>query len=163
MNWVDFAIIGVVLLSALVGVARGLIREVLSLGIWIAAVGVAWFFHRDVADLLTAQLSAPSLRIAVAFIALVLMVLFFGAILGAVLTTLIDRSGLGGLDRALGLAFGAARGAVVVAMVVFLVALTPLPSDPMWQGSRMIGDFQALADWFLGLVPEQVQGQLKRL
>lgn len=163
MNWVDYLIISIIVLSALVGVARGLIREVLSLGVWILALLVAWFFHRDVADLLIPYLSQPSLRIALAFAMLVLSVLFLGAILGAVLVAIVDKAGLTGLDRFLGLGFGTARGVVIVAMVVFLAALTPLPQDPLWAGSSLIGDFQVLGDWFLGLVPADLQARLKQL
>ncbi|MFD2112849.1 CvpA family protein [Thiorhodococcus fuscus] len=163
MNWVDYLIISVIVLSALVGVARGLIREMLSLGVWILALLVAWFFHRDVADALIPYLSQPPVRILVAFAALVLVVLFVGAILGAVLVAVVDKAGLNGLDRFLGLGFGAARGALIVSMAIFLAALTPLPEDPVWTGSSLVGDFQVLGDWFLGLVPEDVQARLKQL
>ncbi|WP_041447255.1 CvpA family protein [Thiocystis violascens] len=163
MNWVDFAIIAIVVLSALVGLARGIVRELLSLGVWVAALAVAWVFHREVADLLVAQFSQPSVRLAVAFIALVLVTLILGAILGAVLTAFVDKAGLTGADRVLGLVFGAGRGVVMVAMAVFLAGLTPLPSDPWWQESRYIGQFQEFADWMLGMVPDEIQARIKQL
>lgn len=163
MNWVDYAIVAIVVLSALVGLARGLIREVLSLGVWVAALAVAWLFHREVADLLTTQLSQPSARIAVAFVALVFVTLILGAVLGSLLTTLVDRTGLTGVDRVLGFAFGAARGVVIIAMAVFLAALTPLPEDAWWRESNLIGDFQKVADGILGLVPPDLQTWMKQL
>ncbi|WP_295400804.1 CvpA family protein [uncultured Thiocystis sp.] len=163
MNWVDFSIIAIVTLSASVGLARGIVRELLSLGVWIAALLVAWLLHREVADLLVAQIAQPSVRIAVAFIALVLVTLLLGAILGAVLTAFVDKAGLTGADRVLGFAFGAGRGAVIVAMAVFLAALTPLPSDPGWQDSRLIVHFQGLADWIFGMVPDDIQALMKQL
>lgn len=163
MNWVDFAIIAIVVLSALVGLARGIVRELLSLGVWVAALAVAWLFHREVADLLVAQFAQPSVRLAVAFVALVLVTLILGAILGAVLTAFVDKAGLTGADRVLGLVFGAGRGVVMVAMAVFLAGLTPLPSDPWWQESRYIGQFQGFADWMLGMVPDEIQARIKQL
>lgn len=163
MNWVDFAIIAIVTLSALVGLARGIVRELLSLGVWIAALLVAWFFHREVADLLVVQFEQPSVRIAIAFIGLVLVTLVLGAILGAILTSLVDKAGLTGADRVLGFAFGAGRGAVIVAMAVFLAALTPLPSDPVWQDSILIIHFQGVADWILSMVPDDMQALMKQL
>ena len=163
MNWIDYVIIAIIVLSALVGLARGLVREVLSLGVWIAALAVAWIFHREVAELLTMQLSQPSARIAVAFAALVFVTLILGAILGALLTRLIDRTGLTGIDRMLGLVFGAARGGVIVAMAVFLVALTPLPEDAWWRESILISDFQVLADWILSQTPADLQAWMKQL
>lgn len=163
MNGVDYVIIAIIAISALVGLARGLIREVLSLGVWVVALLVAWIFHRDLADLLVTQLSQPSLRIAVAFAALVFAVLLSGAVLGAILSAMVEKAGLTGLDRLLGMLFGAGRGAVIVAMAVFLVALTPLPQDPWWQESRLIGDFQSAGNWMLALVPEGIQARLKQL
>ncbi|MBK1717921.1 CvpA family protein [Thiocystis violacea] len=163
MNWVDYAILAIILLSALVGVARGLIREVLSLGTWILALAVAWLFHKEVANLLVSQLSDPSVRIAVAFLGLVLLTLVLGAILAAVLTAVVDKVGLTSLDRLLGFAFGGARGVLLVAMAVFLVALTPIPSDPMWRESTLIGEFQTIGGWFLDRVPPELQTRLKQI
>ncbi|MTW21116.1 CvpA family protein [Allochromatium palmeri] len=163
MNWVDYIIIGIIALSALVGVARGLIREVLSLGTWIAALAIAWLFHQQVAELLSTQLSNPMVRTGVAFMGLVLLVLLVGAILAAVLTTLIDTVGLTGMDRLLGMAFGGARGVVLVAMAVYLVALTPAPSDPAWSQSVLITDFASIGDWLLSLVPPEIEDRLKQI
>jgi len=163
MNWVDYAILGIVLISALIGVGRGLIRELLSLGVWVAALGGAWLYHLDVAEMLVAQVSNPSARLAIAFVGLVLAILILGAIVGAILTALVYKARLSGLDRALGFFFGAARGAVLVAMAVFLGALTPLPDEAWWQESRTIAQFRSGADWILSLVPPEIQDQLKKV
>ena len=45
----------------------------------------------------------------------------------------------------LGAVFGAGRGVVLVAMLVFLGALTPLQQDPWWKQSILAGRFQVLA------------------
>jgi membrane protein required for colicin V production len=163
MIWVDFVIIGILALSAVIGLARGLIREVLSLAIWVVAVFAAWTFHRPLADQLTPWLSTPSVRIGVAFIVLVLVVLILGAILGQLLTTLVDKTGLTGTDRLLGVVFGAARGALLVALLVYLAALTPIPEDPWWAQSRLIGHFQTLADRLLAMIPPELAAKLKSL
>lgn len=163
MNWLDFAFIGIIVISALIGVARGLVREVLSLVVWVAALGLGWLYHREVADMLTANIAEPSVRLAVAFVGIVLAVLVLGAILGALVSLLIDKVHLGGVDRGLGLAFGAARGAVLVAMAVYLASLTPLPDEPWWQESKTIAQFQSVADWMLSLVPQEIQAQLKQV
>ena len=163
MNWVDYSIIGIIALSALVGVARGLIREVLSLGTWIAALVIAWLFHQELADLLSTQLSHPLVRKGVAFGGLVLLTLLAGSILAVILTALIDKIGLTGLDRVLGMAFGGARGVVLVAMAVYLAALTPAPSDPIWKESTLIADFESVGQWLLSLTPPEVESRLKEI
>lgn len=163
MNWVDVALIAVILLSALIGVARGLVREVLSLVVWVAALGLGWLYHRDVAELLTAQIAEPSVRLAAAFIGIVVVVLILGAILGALLTRALDQTRLSTIDRALGFLFGAARGAVLVAMAVYLASLTPMPEESWWKESSTIAEFQSMADWMLSLIPQGLQDQLKRV
>jgi membrane protein required for colicin V production len=163
MNWVDFSIVGILAVSALIGLARGLVREMLSLGVWVAALGLGWLYRKPVADLLTPHIDQPSVRLAIAFAGIALVVLVVGAVLGWLLSLLVQKARLSWADRALGLVFGAARGAVLVAMAVYLGTLTPMPDEAWWKESRSIGQFQSLADWMLSLVPPEVQAQLKKV
>jgi membrane protein required for colicin V production len=163
MIWVDFVIIGIIALSAIIGLARGLIREVLALGVWIAALLAAWFFYRPVAVQLEPWLDTPSLQMGAAVVIIVLAVLIAGAILGWILSTLVEKTGLTGTDRLLGLVFGAGRGAVVVALLVFLASLTPIIEDPWWSQSELLPKFQLLADLMLDLVPPEVTQQIKSI
>jgi membrane protein required for colicin V production len=163
MIWVDYVIIGIIALSAIIGLARGLIREVLALGVWIAALLAAWFFYRPVADQLTPWLETPSLRMGVAVVLIVVGVLVVGAIIGWVLSLLVEKTGLTGTDRLLGMVFGAGRGAVVVALLVFLASLTPVVEDPWWAQSDLLPRFQLLADAMLDLVPPEVTQRIKSI
>lgn len=163
MIWVDYVIIGIIALSAIIGLARGLIREVLALGVWIAALLAAWFFYRPLADQLTPWLETPSLRMGVAVVLIVMGVLVVGAIIGWVLSLLVEKTGLTGTDRLLGMVFGAGRGAVVVALLVFLASLTPVVEDPWWAQSDLLPRFQLLADAMLDLVPPEVTQRIKSI
>lgn len=163
MIWVDYVIISIVGLSALIGFARGLIREVLSLGIWIGAALVAWTYYKPLSVILEPWISISSVRFGAAFLVLVFIVLILGAIFGHLLTVLVEKTGLTGTDRLMGVVFGGARGALLVAMLVFLGALTPLPDDPWWQESALIGRFQVLAERVLGELPPRVADKLKSL
>lgn len=163
MIWVDYIIIAIIALSALIGLARGFVREVISLVVWVAALAAAWFFYEPLAAQLTPWIDTPSVRIGVAVLILVFSVLIAGAILGYLLATLVDRTGLTGTDRLLGMVFGAARGAVLVALVVFLASLTPLTQDPWWDQSQLLDQFKILADWMLAQVPPDVTERIKAL
>ncbi|MCG6941116.1 MAG: CvpA family protein [Thiohalocapsa sp.] len=163
MIWVDFIIIGIIVLSAIIGLARGLVREVLALGVWIAALLAAWFFYRPLADQLTPWLSTPSLRMGAAVVMIVVGVLIVGAIIGWVLSVLVDKTGLTGTDRLLGMVFGAGRGAVVVALLVFLASLTPVVQDAWWSESTLLPKFQLLADAMLDLIPPEVTQKIKSI
>lgn len=163
MIWVDFAIIGVIALSAIIGLVRGLIREVVSLAIWGVAIFVAWSFYQPVSEMLTPWVATPSLRLGLAVLLLVIGVLFLGAIFAYILTLLVEKTGLSGTDRLLGLVFGTARGAVIVALAVFLAALTPLTQDAWWQESQLLVHFQHLADQLLALVPLELTDKVKSI
>ncbi len=163
MIWVDYVIIGIIVLSAIIGLARGLIREVLALGVWIAALVAAWFFYRPVGELLTPWVETPSVRLGAAVVLIVLTVLIVGAIIGWILSVLVDKTGLTGTDRLLGMVFGTARGAVVVALLVFLASLTPVVQDPWWSQSQLLPKFQLLADAMLDLVPPDLTEKIKSI
>ena len=163
MTWIDVAVVAVILLSALVGLARGLVREVLSLAVWLAALGLGYLYYKPFAESLVPYITHPGVRLGAAFVLVVIGVLVVGAVLGALLSALIDKTGLTWLDRLLGLLFGAARGGVVIAMAVFLAALTPLADETWWKDSATIGYWQQAADWMLSLVPPGIQDQLKKV
>jgi membrane protein required for colicin V production len=122
MNWVDYAILGVVLsVRAGRAWARPDPRGAL-LGVWIAAILVAWLFHREVAELLVPYLSQPSVRLACRLHRPDPRHAHGRCHLGAHPVG-IDRSDRAhAVDRVLGLGFGAARGVVIVAMAVYLAA-----------------------------------------
>jgi membrane protein required for colicin V production len=163
MVWVDQAIIGIIALSAFVGLMRGLMREVLSFLIWLGALLIAWTFHKELAPTLLRWLPDPTMRLGVAFAILVSSVLVLGAIFGYLLSILVRKSGLAGTDRVLGMIFGAARGAILIAMLVFLAALMPLTEEDWWRSSSLIGRFQVLAQRVLDHVPPMAVDRLKRL
>jgi membrane protein required for colicin V production len=163
MIWVDYVILGILGLSALIGFVRGLVREVVSLAIWIGAVLVAWAFYQPLAEQLTPWISTPSVRLGAAFLILLFAVLILGAIVGHLLSLLVEKTGLTGTDRLLGVVFGGVRGAVLVAMLVFLAGLTALPEDPWWRESALVGRFQVLAERILGELPPEVTERFQNL
>ncbi len=127
----DIVIAAVIALSASFGLMRGLVREVVSLVIWITAALGASAFSGLVADsvLGTLDLGRP-MRVAIGFALVFIGVLIAGAILQRVLGGLVKSTGLGGTDRLLGLVFGGLRGAVVV--IVALMAVRPFAQQSGW-------------------------------
>ncbi|MGH8524279.1 MAG: CvpA family protein [Gammaproteobacteria bacterium] len=161
MIWVDYAILAIIGLSALISILRGLIREVLSLLAWILAILVAMTFMRPLADQLTPYISVPSARLIIAFMALFIATLLCGAIINFIIAKLVMSSGLSGTDRMLGIVFGIARGALVVGVLVLMAGLTPLPQDPWWEQSVLLGRFEALALWLRSYLPPELAAYFK--
>lgn len=155
MNWADYLILVLITLSALIGLWRGLLREVISLATWAAAIAIAFLFAEDGAAHLIPYIDIPSLRIAAAFSGLFLATLLLGGLVGILASQLVQYTGLTGTDRVLGMAFGLARGAAVVALLVLAAGLTPLPKDPWWQQALLLRHFQETAVWLRNFLPPE--------
>jgi membrane protein required for colicin V production len=156
MLWIDILIIGIIALSALISLVRGFVREALSLATWIAAFWIAWLFFRPLAMHFEGWIEVPSIRLGLAYAVLLLAVLLLGALINHFMALLVNSTGLSGTDRLLGVFFGAARGAVVVAILILLAGLTPFPADPWWQASQLIPHFQELAIWLKQFLPADI-------
>lgn len=153
MAWLDFAFIGIVLLSVLIGVFRGFVREALSLATWIVAFVLALRYGAA----LSQQLSA--IHVQAARIAAGYALVFFGALIaGAILTwlvcLLVRGSGLRPIDRMLGSGFGLARGALLVVALVMLAGFSALHDEPWWKASHLAPQLKPAADSLQSLIPQ---------
>ncbi len=160
MNWADYTVIGVIALSVLIGLFRGLVSEVMALAVWIAAFWVAWLLGPDVSERFRGIIELPSARILVGYGLCFLAVLLLGALLRFVVSKLVESTGLTGTDRLLGMGFGFARGVLLVTVAVFLLGFTPFSRDPWWQQSVLLGQAQKVADWMGHHLPDKVRRYL---
>ena len=160
MIWIDFVILGIIGLSAIISLIRGFVPEALSLAVWVLAFWVAWTFFRNLALQLD-WFTVPSVRLGAAFLILFIATLMLGALVNFLVGQLVDKTGLSGTDRLIGILFGAARGAILVAILVLLAGLTPFPNDPWWKESQLIGYFQELAVWLKQLLPADIGEKFK--
>jgi membrane protein required for colicin V production len=156
MIWADYAILGIVAVSVVISIVRGFVREALSLAAWIAAIWVALGFSRELAELAAPYISAPSVRVAVAFGALFLVTLLIGALVGHLVVQLVQRTGLTGTDRMVGVVFGMGRGVAIVTLLVLLAGLTSVPKDPWWRESVFVPHFEEAAIWMRAFLPPEV-------
>lgn len=160
MVWVDIVIPVIIAISALFSLMRGFVREALSLVGWLAAFWIALTFAKNLADLFLGGIATPSLRIVVAFTILFVATLVLAALINHLASQLVKRTGLTGTDRMIGMIFGVVRGVVVVCVLVLLAGMTPMPQDPWWKESLMIGQFQHLAVWLQKSVAPEIAGGL---
>ena len=118
MTWVDFAVFGVLVLSALLAFMRGFVSEVLAIGAWIgAALAALWagpLARPQIEIWMDMWVKLPALVTPVAFAGVFLAALIALLILSRWIGELVRNSIVSGLDRSLGLLFGLARGVVLV-------------------------------------------------
>ncbi|MBL8201814.1 MAG: CvpA family protein [Chromatiales bacterium] len=138
MTTFDYILLGMLLLSGLVGVLRGLIREALSLVIWVAALWCAARFAPHAARLFTTVLDDSLWQLWAGRLALFVGVLFAGSVLAWVVTYFVRRSVITGADRVLGMLFGIARGAVLAGILVLALDLGGFAAEPWWRESKLL-------------------------
>lgn len=160
MIWIDYAILAVVGISGVISLMRGFIREALSLAGWIAAFWIAIAFSGRAALWLEGYVTVPSVRVGMAFAVLFIGVLLLCGIVLRLAGTLVDRTGMSGTDRTLGIVFGVLRGIVVTGVLVLLAGLTPVPRDPWWSQSMLLPHFVELAREIRTFLPADVQQQI---
>ena len=152
LNWADFVLLGVLVISMAVGLWRGFVVEVLSLTVWIGAFWLSIGFGADVATYLTG-VDEPSARLFLGYAGVFLVVLILGGLVTWGIGKLIANTGLSGTDRVLGLGFGLARGLVLACVAVLLLGFTPVPQDAWWSQSRFLPGVQRGAEWMATFLP----------
>lgn len=153
MSSVDYLIIVVIVVSALIGIWRGFVREALSLVVWVAAFWLAYLLAGRVESYFAGMVTDHSLRLVVAFVLLFLTVHVVGFVVARLLTSLLASIGLGGVNRLAGGGFGAMRGVLMVAVVVLLVGMTPLAEAALWRDSYIVGLFVDGLGWIQHYYP----------
>ena len=161
MNAADLAITGILLVSVVVSLWRGFIREAFSILVWIAAIFAAFRFSGLLAEAFEPLIELPSARVILAFSAIFLLVIVVGGLIGYLVGKLVEKTGLSATDRLFGAVFGLARGLAIVVVAVTLARLTPFTQDPWWSQSRMLPAFETLADQVGAYLPDSIRELLE--
>jgi len=147
MVWVDLVIVGIVLISTLVSLFRGFVKESISLATWLIAGVIAVRYMDVMAGLLETSIESVTIRMAAAFAVLFIVTLIVGAIINFIVSQMVNKTGLGGTDKVLGMVFGLARGVLIIVMLVLLAGLTPMPDETWWKESLLIEHFSSISIW----------------
>lgn len=157
-NSVDYFIFAILGVSILISFFRGFVREAISLIIWILAAVIAFEFSDNLsAHFFNEYITSSGLRYLSSFATLFLVVLILGALVNILITSILDKSGIGPMDRLMGIFFGAARGVLVVALMLMFVNLSNVQPVSAIGSSRLVPHFSGLVRWLDTFLP----GQLK--
>ncbi len=154
MTPADWIIAAVVLVSVLVGLLRGVMREIVSLAGWALGLVLAFFFAEQLGARLTIE--PALLRTAIGALLILAGVLVLAALLGAMLRALLAAARLTALDRLLGGVFGFARAALVLGVAVLLASGTPVPKAGWWKESLLLPWLEAGVAFATPLLPESI-------
>jgi len=150
IDWVILAVVGI---SALISVKRGFVKEMMSLASWLAAFVIARVFSGHLDVLLTDVIETPSARYGAAFGILFAATLIIGAMINHLVAEVVKVTGLTGTDRMFGVVFGVARGLILVTAAIYGLQMTAFTKDPWWQESVFIPHFELMVAWSKEILP----------
>ena len=160
MTAFDYAVLGIVGLSVIVSIWRGVVREVLALFSWVAAFVVAQAYASAFAAWLPNAIANASLRLLCAFVILFILVLLLAALISMLITKLVRSAGLGPVDRSVGAIFGLLRGMLAVLILVLMCGLTSLPQHPVWREAMLSPPLEAIAVSLAPLLPDALSHRI---
>jgi|SRR5262249_25147073 len=165
--YLDIFLIAVMLISGLLAMVRGFMREILSIAGWVAAAGAAAFAFLRLVDPATRYFSGWNeivvkiLTVSVAFVITLIVV----TILTTRLSDKILDSRIGALDRTLGFLFGLGRGFLIVAISFYFVnwAIKPESQPDFLRSARSRVVMLNTVDGLIALLPEDLDTRISSM
>src|SRR5579859_53429 len=165
MTGADVLILVVLLGSTAIGLLRGFVREAASLVFWIIAIWAAWRFGVVVEPHLGGLLADPNVAPWVGRLAILVLVLLVGWVVGLLLGYFTRSLGLSPLDRVIGVLFGVVRGIVLIGLLTIGGELLHLNHEDWWHRSKLVPYGETAGDWLRAMVGERGEpwAKLERL
>ena len=154
-SYLDLAVLGIVLVSALLSMMRGFTREVLAIASWAAAAAAAYYFYPILMPYPTPYIHKEVIAEAAAAAIVFFLTLIIVSLFTVRLSDVILDSKIGALDRSLGFVFGVARG-FLLAVVAFSIFnwLVSEKQQPEWvKNARTRPVLTETADRLVALLP----------
>ena len=164
MAHLDYVIIGIVVISSIIGLSRGLVKEAVSLAIWVGGFMAGIVFGPTLAVEYDEYLGGGQLSQIVAFVIVLITVLVSGRGLQWAFGKVIETTGLSATDRLLGFGFGAIRGALLVTVMLMLFQ-SFFSATSFWEESELKYTFLEFEDEILSGIGrfgdeiDQLQGE----
>jgi membrane protein required for colicin V production len=137
MTWADYFLIALAAISSIMGAVRGLVREVISLFTWIAAVFLSWEYADLIEPRLGGVLAEDTVRTWAARAIIFIAVVLIGTAIGALAARFMRASIFSGLDRLAGAIFGVLRSLIIIGLLVILCHALRLTGEPWWRGALL--------------------------
>jgi len=162
MNSFDVVILVILVIFTLLGMWRGLLREIITIVTWILSFALAWMFAGQASEYLTKVSAEPVVRQVIAFVAIFFAVFMVGTAASWLIHKYIPPKNLfHAANIVLGGLFGAARGAVIIVSIFLVAGLTSLPQRPWWRESVFTPYFERAALYVSGFLPSDIARHIR--
>jgi len=157
MPIIDIIIAVALLVSVVVGLMRGFVKEAISIAALLIAIWAALYFGPAVGDVSSSWLSSEELQTWFGRILVFAIILSLGGLLGWGISKLVRMSVLSGMDRFFGSLFGAVRGVLLLAVFIIGGQFAGFDNDDWWLHSRLIPHVEVVADWIKVMAPRGLE------
>jgi membrane protein required for colicin V production len=164
ITWLDMLLLGVMLVSGLLAMIRGFMREILSITAWAAAAIATVLLYGRLLPIAKQNITSDMLANIAVVGGVFMLTLLVVSIITVRISDMILDSRIGALDRTLGFLFGLGRGLIIV-VVAFLFFSWLVPTNKQPEGvqnakSRVV--LQGTGDWLQTLLPEDMDNYLSQ-
>jgi membrane protein required for colicin V production len=161
----DIALIVVMLISGLLAMVRGFMREVLSITAWVLAAGATLYAFPKLQPFALSYFGGSTVVASIAVVGGVFLVtLLIVSVLTIRVSDMVLDSRVGALDRTLGFLFGLGRGFIVVLVAfIFFTWLVAERSQPDWiKNAKSLTVLEKAKDSLTLMLPENLEGLYQR-
>jgi membrane protein required for colicin V production len=162
MTAFDYGVLGIIGVSLLLGLWRGMVGEVISLVAWVLAFLAARLLGAEIGQgLFSSAIANPGMRVLAGCVLVFVLVLVLAAMARLAIRGVLRALGLGFADRFLGVLFGVARGVLIVLVMITVGGMTSLPQQSWWAEAKLAPPLEiavlALQPW----LPEEMAKRIK--
>jgi membrane protein required for colicin V production len=162
----DLVLLAVMLISGLLAMVRGFMREILSIAAWGAAALVTLYSYQKLLPTAKTYFNNDTIASVAVIAGVFIGTLIVVSIITVRISDMVLDSRVGALDRTLGFLFGLGRGLVIVVVAfLFFAWLVPERSQPTWVSSaKSKVVLQSTGQWLMSMLPDDPESTiLKRL
>ncbi len=157
----DYVVLGIVAISLMLGMWRGVVSELIALVAWVMAFMAALEFGADAGKTLFSGFADPVIQVLAGCVLIFVGVLVLMSLIRLAVRSMVKALGLSLSDRLLGMFFGLARGVLLLTVGALLAGLTEVPRQPLWQGSAVAQPLERLAMAARTWLPDDIAARVR--
>lgn len=158
MTVLDGVVLVVVLLSAMLAMVRGFVREVLSVASWAIAAAAAFYFYKPLLPYVAPYISNKNIAIVASAAGVFFVTLVIASYIAMKISDFVVDSRIGLLDRTLGFVFGLARGVLIVVIAFAFLSWILSDHQPSWVANAQSAPIlKRLGDRLVAALPEDIE------
>jgi len=155
-NILDYLVICIAVFSVVMGLAKGTIREALSLSAWIIAGFISIYFSNPLAVTLEKKVPTETLRLLIAFAFLLIITLCISTIINNFLARIPKIKIVFFYDALMSFILSSIKSFVIITLVILMISLTPLNHFDLWKESFWASTFSKISNKILNLTSKEL-------